>query len=204
MLDLTALDTLPREQIPAAAQALSKEEIAALVGLLAEKNDAVRYSAFLLLQARSAEESDILPYWDTFLEKLSSENSYQRSIGLMLLAANARWDTAGRTEAALEQYLHALSDEKPITVRQCIQSLLLILPTHPDVCPAVVARLTAFDLAAQRETMRKSLLQDILEVLFAARALRPSDAIDQYIFAAVSGDLLDAKTKKKLLSRMQK
>lgn len=203
MLDLTALDALPREKIPAAAQTLGKEEIAALVGLLAEKNDAVRYTAFLLLQARSALENDVLPYWNVFLEKLSSANSYQRSIGLMLVAANARWDTAGRMEASLKQYLNALTDEKPITVRQCIQSIHQILPAHPELCPAVVTRLIAFDLAAQRETMRKLLLLDILDVLFTARALRPSDEIDQYIFSALSGDLLDAKSKKQLRARLE-
>lgn len=204
MLDCTALDTLPREQIPAAAESLSNGEIALLVGLLAEKNDAVRYSAFLLLQARSARKDDVLPYWDVFLEKLKSDNSYQRSIGLTLLAANARWDTAGRTEAAMEAYLNVLNDEKPITVRQCIQALSQILPAHPGLCPAVVARLTAFDLTAQRETMRKLLLLDILDVLFAARAICPDDAIDQYVFSALLGDLLDAKAKKQIRARLEK
>ena len=204
MLDFTALSALPRARIPAAAESLGGDEIALLVELLAEKNDAVRYSAFLLLQARSAFKDDVLPYWNAFFEKLASSNSYQRSIGLMLLAANARWDTAGRTEAAIEPYLDVLLDEKPITVRQCIQSLPQMLTAHPGLCPAVVARLTAFDLAGQRETMRKSLLLDILDVLFTARSLCPNVETDPYIFSALSGDLLDAKTKKQVRARLEK
>lgn len=69
----------------------------------------------------------VYTYWDIFREKLKSDNSYQRSIGLMLIADNARWDTQNRMEETIYDYLKCLSDEKPITVRQCIRSLVKII-----------------------------------------------------------------------------
>ena len=46
----------------------------------------------LLLQGRSLEFEDVYPYWDVLVEKLGSANSYQRSLRLMLIAENVRWD----------------------------------------------------------------------------------------------------------------
>ena len=50
------------------------------------------------------------PYWEAFVARLTSDNSYQRSIGLMLIADNAKWDTSGKMEAALDDYLGLLGD----------------------------------------------------------------------------------------------
>ena len=55
-----------------------------LVEWLSLKDDDIRYQAFLLLQNRSIFFNDVYPFFDTFCEKLKSDNSYQRSIGLML------------------------------------------------------------------------------------------------------------------------
>lgn len=72
------------------AKTLTASEIASLIPLLKEKNDALRYSTFLTLCARSKDTPDVMPYWETLEKKLTDDNSYQRSIGLMLIAHNAR------------------------------------------------------------------------------------------------------------------
>ena len=100
-----------------------------LVELLNEKDDNLRYHAFLLLQNRSQINSDVYPFWDELVSKFTSTNSYHRSIGLMLIADNVRWDQEGKFEPLLETYLSFVDDEKPITVRQCIQSLVKIVPS---------------------------------------------------------------------------
>jgi hypothetical protein len=56
------------------------------------KDDTFRYKCFLLLQGRSEKYPDVYPYWELFVQKLDSTNSYQRSLGLMLIAENVRWD----------------------------------------------------------------------------------------------------------------
>ena len=202
MLTETDLIELKKEELPAHAAALTSGEIAWLVDLLAEKNDKIRYGAFQLLNERSLTQADVFPFWNVFAQKLASDNSYQRSIGVMLLAANARWDNEGKTAAALDAFLAILQDEKPITVRQCIQSLLLIIPYHRELSKTIAARLLSLNLLDQRDTMRKLILLDIVEVLLLIRESESIDDVDAYLSAALSGDLLDAKTKKQILERM--
>jgi hypothetical protein len=198
----TDLIELSKEALPPCAAALSSDEIAWLVNLLAERNDKIRYGAFGLLNERSLSSADVFPYWDVFADKLGSDNSYQRSIGVMLLAANARWDKEGKTASVLGVFLAILNDEKPITVRQCIQSLLLIVPYHRELANAIAERLLALDLLTLRDTMRKLILLDIVDVLLLIRKTESISGIDGYLSAALSGDLLDAKTKKQILARM--
>ena len=202
MIDETELLQLSAEQIPARAALLTTDDIGWLVGILSSVDDKLRYAAFQLLRERSLERADVFPHWTIFCDKLASENSYQRSIGSMLLAANARWDGGEQTAAMLDSYLALLHDEKPITVRQSIQSLLQILLYHPALGGRVAASLLSLNLLDIRDTMRKLVLIDIINVLLLIRETEPTDAIDAYIFSALSGDLLDAKSKKQILARM--
>ena len=202
MLTETDLVELTKEALPARAAALSSGEIVWLVDLLAEKNDKIRYGAFQLLNERSLTQADVYPFWNVFAEKLASDNSYQRSIGVMLLTANARWDKEGKTAAVLDAFLTILKDEKPITVRQCIQSLLLIVPYHRELTKTIAEQLLSLNLLELRDTMRKLILLDIVDVLLLIREAESIDGVDAYLSAALSGDLLDAQTKKQILARM--
>jgi hypothetical protein len=192
------LMTMDKEQLPEAAMDLDSSELPRLVELLSEKNDTIRYQAFLTLQYRSRVISDVYPFWGTFRSKLKSDNSYQRSIGLMLLAENARWDSENRMDETLDDYLALLLDEKPITVRQCIQSLGEIARVKPDLHGKIAARLISLDLTEVRETMRKSVLLDILHVLAYIRKAHPTDELEFFILQALSGDILDKKSKKQI------
>lgn len=49
---------------------------------------------------------DVYPFWDTFRAKLNSDNSYQRSIGIMLIAENTRWDTRDHILQTIDAYLN--------------------------------------------------------------------------------------------------
>lgn len=187
-----------KDDLPELSKALVSEDIPILVEWLALKDDAVRYRAFLLLQNRSAFARDVYPYWDVFKNKLQSDHSYQRSIGLMLIAENVKWDTGHRMEDTLEKYLVLLNDEKSITVRQCIQSLGKIAANKPNLRREIAERLISFDLAAVKETMRKLMLLDILNVLLVIRKEQSTDEIESFILQALSGELLDRKVKKQI------
>lgn len=197
---MTAMDvmTASKDQLPEAAVAMDASELPTLVSTLNEKNDSIRYQAFLALQARSQVLADVYPFWDVFQAKLRSDNSYQRSIGMMLLAENVRWDTQDRMSGAISVYLERLNDEKPITVRQCIQSLSLIHPYKPKLNGVIAEQLMAIDLAQIKETMRKSILLDILHVLIDIRKSDPAVETGPFILNALSGGILDAKTKKQI------
>lgn len=195
VMDLMLVD---QDQLPEAALAVEASELPRLVALLSEKVDSVRYQAFQALQYRSRVLPDVYPFWDTFQAKLDSTNSYQRSIGMMLIAENVRWDTQDRMSETIGAYLERLTDEKPITVRQCIQSLNLIYPSKPLLEGQIVSRLLALDLMQVKETMRKLILTDAMHVLLGIRKNHPSEEIDLYIMNALSGGILDAKLKKQL------
>jgi len=198
MITAETILSIEKAALPEAAKNLGGGDILQLVEWLNLKDDALRYQAFLLLQHRSMLAGDVYPYWDTFCGKLHSGNSYQRSLGLMLLAENAKWDAEARLEQCMEDYLALLNDEKPITVRQCIQSLAKIVPHKPGLGGKIAERLIAFDLMAVKETMRKSILLDIINVLLLLRKELPHEGVEAFLFNALSGEVLDKKSKQQL------
>lgn len=198
MITFEEIIAIPKEGLQQAAQALEKDSIPQLVEWLNLKDDSIRYQAFLLLQNRSMLSDDVYTYWSTFQSKLTSENSYQRSLGLMLIAENVIWDTENRMEETIDEYLNLLYDEKPITARQCIQSLCKIAAAKPGLHEKIASRLISLDLMQAKETMRKLILLDILNVLLVIRKEKTSDVLEGYILNALSGELLDKKTKKQI------
>jgi hypothetical protein len=196
MITAEILQSCEKENLPDLVPALEPADIEQLVAWLIEKDDNFRYKCFLLLQGRSEKFPDVYPYWDVFVEKLDSANSYQRSLGLMLIAENARWDQEGKFEAIVDRYLSFCDDEKPVTVRQCIQSLEKIVPYKGTCLPAIVDKLVAIDLMERKDTQRKILLLDILRVLSMIRKIQPDERIDGLIQNALTGSLLDSKSKR--------
>ncbi|OPZ94577.1 MAG: hypothetical protein BWY74_00457 [Firmicutes bacterium ADurb.Bin419] len=177
---------------------IPKDDLAQLVEWLAEKDDKIRYQAFLLLQQRSQELDDVYPYWDTFRLKLKSDNSYQRSIGVMLIAENVKWDKDERITETIDEYLLLLYDEKPITVRQCIQSLCKVVKYNSRLHMKIANSIMSLDIPSIRQTMQKLVLTDILSVLAIIRSYKTSDEIEDYIFKAISGGVLDKKAIKQV------
>ena len=198
MITFDEIMSISKNDMPEAAMAVCKEDIPQLVEWLSLKDDKIRYQVFLLLQSRSAQLSDVYPFWDDLKSKLSSDNSYQRSIGLMLIAENVRWDTENKMEDIMDDYLAILHDEKPITVRQCIQSLGIISGSLSQPPEKIVSGLLSLNLMDIKETMRKSILLDILHVLIEVRKEYRTDEIDNYIQKALFGGILDQKSKKQI------
>lgn len=114
----------------------------------------------------------------------------------MLIAENAKWDTKNRLENMIDEYLTFLNDQKPITIRQCIQSLGKIALAKPELNDKIASKLISFDVMAIKETMRKSILIDILDVLFIIRQEQKTDDIESFILNALSGEILDKKSRK--------
>lgn len=203
MVTFEVLMGIDENNLTEVAQSVNKEDLPQIVEWLSEKDDKFRYKALLLLQKCSACSDIVYPFWDVFRSKLGHRNSYQRSIGVMLIAENARWDTENRMDETITEYLAVLNDEKPITVRQCIQALEKIIPYQNHLCPAIADRLISIDLLAVKATMRKLILLDILNILVLIRRYRTTGEIDDYIFNALSGEILDKKAKKLIEQSMQ-
>lgn len=197
-LTVESIMEVPKENLSSFAAALTPEDVGQLVLWLALKEDDVRYRAFLLLQEKSRMDDCVYPYFDTFCEKLGSENSYQRSLGVMLIAENVRWDTAGKMREVLPEYLKILHDEKPITVRQCVGSLGIIVKAAPVYAKDISEALLSYDVMSVRETMRKLIMSDIVTVLAVIKKVYTDPKIDAYLLSALSGEILDSKAKKAL------
>ncbi|KUO70557.1 MAG: hypothetical protein APF77_22010 [Clostridia bacterium BRH_c25] len=198
MLTLERLSSLEKDELEDISKTLRVDDIHQLVDWLSEKDDTTRYHSFLLLQHRSEYSDDVYLYWDIFCEKLKSENSYQRSIELMLIAANAKWDMENKLDNVIDEYLSLLNDEKPITVRQCIQSLSEIVPYKKHLLMKISDQLISFNMGEIRATMQKLILIDILTVLTLIRKQQPNNEIESYILNALSGGVLDKKAVKRI------
>jgi hypothetical protein len=190
--------SVEKEYLQKAAEQLNQEDINQLVAWLSVKEDDLRYQTLQLLQLRSRLNGDVYPYWDVFCNKLKDGNSYQRSIGLTLIAENVKWDTDKKIDSAIDDYLLLLKDEKPITVRQCIQALEKMLEYVPQLEKKIAKQLMAINLFEIKETMRKLILMDILNILVLMRSKKQDSQIESYIMDALTGEILDKKAKKQL------
>ncbi len=202
MLISEFLSSITKEELPEVARTIDCSMLPELVELLSEKDDKIRYQAFLLLQYRSQFLGDVYPFWETFCAKLKDANSYQRSIGIMLLAENSKWDTENKIIASLDDCEALLHDDRPITIRQSIQALGKIAEAKPDLSGKIVNMLLSIDMTEIKETMRKSILLDILNVLIAIRKTLKDNKIDNYIFASLTGGILDKKSIRQIESSL--
>lgn len=182
-----------KEHVVETANRLTVEDLEFLVCLLSEKVDDIRYQAFLVLQKRSEWYDDVYPFWKTFVEKIDSDNSYQRSIGIMLLAENVKWDKDDLFAATVKKYLSHCMDEKPITSRQTIQSISKWIGFKPQYREPVKTTLLQIDISSFKDTMRKSILLDIIGVLAEIQKIERSDGITEYFAKAMTGGILDRK-----------
>ncbi|MGI6450593.1 MAG: hypothetical protein ACOX3R_09970 [Desulfitobacteriia bacterium] len=198
MLDREKLLAVEKNNLQEFSRTLEENDLPQLVKWLEAKDDQVRYHSFLVLKYRSDETKDVYPYWDLFRDKLASANSYQRSLGAMLIAANAKWDQENKINTAIADYLKLLTDEKPITVRQSIQSLALIIPYKPHLEDLIAEELMALDMQSVKATMRKLILFDILTILIMIHEKSPRQEIESFIFQSLTGEVLDKKTKKQI------
>jgi hypothetical protein len=200
-MDLTILPEY-RNHPETVADMLVATDIAQLVKLLNEKNDDIRYPALLILQKRSEKHPDIYPYWPVFTAKMDDANSFQRNIGIMMIAANIKWDEAQQFTAAFPHYIGHCTDEKFITCRVTLQSIPQWVAYRPDLLQETAAKLMAIDVSKFKESQTKLILIDIMNALLAICAIISDEAIDQYIGDALGGGVLDKKSVKSFETKM--
>lgn len=164
-MNTNELKALSKEQIPALSKKLASTDIDFLVDLLSEKDDRLRYNAFLLLQAHSREKPSVYRYWDVLEGKLSNDNSYQRSLGVMLIADNVRWDNEGKFGKTMNKYMTCCSDEKFITARQSIQGLETIVNSTDRYNDAIKHALVKVRFTKYKHNQQSLLKKDVSNVL---------------------------------------
>ena len=102
-------------------------------------------------------------YFDAFVSLLNHPKSLVRNRALHILAANAQWDVENRFDTILPEFLTHVTDEKPITARQCIQALAQVGLAKPQYIPQILDCFHNVDLSKYKDSMRSLIEKDMAE-----------------------------------------
>ena len=134
-----------------------------LIAALTAKDDKYACACAEKIISESRETDEWYEYFDAFAALLSYPKSLVRNRALYILAANVQWDDEGRFEAILPEYLSHITDEKPITARQCVKALAEVGRAKPQYVPAILSALRAADLSRYKDSMRPLIEKDMAE-----------------------------------------
>ena len=134
-----------------------------IINKLTAKDDkfACAYADMIIAESR---ETDVwYEYFEAFATLLSHPKSLVRNRALHILAANAQWDEENRFDAILPEFLTHVTDEKPITARQCIQALAEVGLAKPRYIPRILICFHNADLSRYKDSMRPLIEKDMQE-----------------------------------------
>ena len=134
-----------------------------LIAALTAKDDKCACACAEKIISESRETDEWYEYFDAFAALLSYPKSLVRNRALYILAANVQWDDEGRFEAILPEYLSHITDEKPITARQCVKALAEVGRAKPQYVPAILSALRSADLSGYKDSMRPLIEKDMAE-----------------------------------------
>ena len=136
-----------------------------VVKILYRKNSKEAYAALKVLLNVSAQSDELYPYFDQFVAMSEDADSYIRTRGLLLIAANARWDEDNKIDECIDQLLKHILDEKPITSRQFIKVLPEIAVYKPDLAADIKEALRLADTEIYADSMQPLVYKDIQAAL---------------------------------------
>lgn len=111
-----------------------------------------------------SQETDVwYEYFDDFASLLNHQKSLVRNRALYILAANIQWDEANRFDLIISEFLSHVTDEKPITARQCIKALAQVGQAKQQYIPRILSCLRSADLGQYKGSMRPLIEKDIAE-----------------------------------------
>lgn len=137
-----------------------KENIAAKLTM---KDDQYACALADKIMTESQETDEWYAYFDDFASLLNHPKSFVRNRVLYILAANAQWDEENRFDSIISDFLAHITDEKPITARQCIKALVQVGSAKPQYIPEILSCLRNADLSKYRDSMRPLIEKDIAE-----------------------------------------
>lgn len=141
------------------------ENISELIKTLYSSDSKLAYQALQALEEVSTNTNKVYRYFNEFVEMMKSSNSYLRTRGLVLIAANAKWDEDNKIDEIIDEYLNHITDEKPITARQCIRLLPTIAKFKPDLSADIKIALSTTRITKYSDSMQPLVLKDISNAL---------------------------------------
>ena len=137
-----------------------KENIAAK---LAQKDDKYACALADRIISESQETDEWYEYFNDFASLLNHPKSFVRNRALHILAANAQWDGENRFDLIFPDFIAHITDDKPITARQCIKALVRVGTAKPQYIPKTLSCLQNVDLSKYKNSMRPLIEKYIAE-----------------------------------------
>ena len=134
-----------------------------LIEKLTSKDDKYACAIADRIISESQNNSKWYEYFDDFASLINHPKSLVRNRVLYIIAANAQWDYENRFDVILSEYLSHVTDEKPITARQCIKALVQVGKAKPQYIPIIINHLHSADLSKYKDSMRPLIEKDIAE-----------------------------------------
>ena len=134
-----------------------------IIAKLTTKDDKYACAIADKIISESHDTNEWYEYFDWFASLLNHPKSLVRNRALNILAANAQWDDENRFDTILDDYLTHITDEKPITARQCIKALRQIGEAKPQYIPRILSCFHGADLSKYKDSMRPLIDRDMEE-----------------------------------------
>ena len=125
-----------------------------IVQKLTSKDDKYACAFTDRIVAESRDTDEWYEYFEDVASLLDHPKSLVRNRALYILAANAQWDEENRFDLILPDYLKHITDEKPITARQCVKALAQVGLARPQYIPQILSALRSADLSKYKGSMR--------------------------------------------------
>lgn len=136
-----------------------------LIEGLTNHDDKFAYKCLTQLEQESSNSAAVYPFFDLFVEMLNHESSYIRTRGIVLIAANAQWDVDYKVDEVIDKLLRHITDDKPITARQCIKALPLLAKHKPELRQDIVRALHDANVMRYKESMQSLVAKNIQKAL---------------------------------------
>ncbi len=131
---------------------------------LGSSDDKLRFiSLQYILNITEEKVSWVYEVWDDLLLRLDDDNSYQRSIAIMVLCNLAKSDFQHRLDNSLDRLLAHTQDNKFITSRQCIQSIWKVALTGGKTGEKVIGHLERQFVDCVKDNHYNLIRQDIIQ-----------------------------------------
>lgn len=141
------------------------QDVEKMVEDLYRKDHKRVYGVLLDLQKMSEESDVVYGYFDRYMEMIEDENSYVRVRGLLLVCANAKWDTEHKIEENLDKIIAHAADVKPAVSRQFLQALPQLIVYKPMLKEDIICQLKSIDISGYKESMRQLVYRDIERII---------------------------------------
>ena len=134
-----------------------------IILMLTAKDDKYACALADKIISESQDTDEWYAFSDDFASLLDHPKSLVRNRAMHILAVNARWDDENRFDSIIADFLTHITDEKPITARQCVKALAQVGLAKPQYIPRILSCLREADLSKYKDSMRPLIKKDIAE-----------------------------------------